>query len=112
MVLDASPQPDVVLLDQNLRSRVVPTGNVTTGTEIARALRAGGYAGTVVICTANVTRSSVEQYRTAGANHVLSKDQTADDSSTSSASRPETLDGRDRRPRGSRCGGVWTRVAG
>ena len=26
MVLDASPQPDVVLLDQNLRSRVVPTG--------------------------------------------------------------------------------------
>ena len=92
MVLDASPQPDVVLLDQNLRSRVVPTGNVTTGTEIARALRAGGYAGTVVICTANVTRSSVEQYRTAGANHALSNDQTADDLLRLLSISPETSD--------------------
>ena len=38
------------------------TENATTGSALATELRAGGYTGTIVVCTANVSRSSFAEY--------------------------------------------------
>ena len=77
-VLAASPRPGALLLDQNLQSQVLPTENVTTGTEITRELRKAGFDGTIVIRSANVSRHITEEYKAAGADAVVSKDQERD----------------------------------
>eukprot|EP00966_Prymnesium_polylepis_P320785 7377157-Prymnesium_polylepis.1 len=74
-VLAASPRPRALLLDQNLQSQVLYTENVTTGTEITEELRRAGYDGTIAIRTANISRSVVQEYKAAGADAVISKDQ-------------------------------------
>ena len=74
-VLAASPRPRALLLDQNLQSQVLPTENVTTGTEISQHLRKAGYDGMIVIRSANVSRCVSEEYKAAGADAVISKEQ-------------------------------------
>jgi hypothetical protein len=39
------------------------TENATTGSALAAELRAGGYTGVIIICTANVSVSSVADYK-------------------------------------------------
>ena len=73
-VLAAVPQPDCVVIDQNLQSMVEYQANATTGTQLASELRKGLYKGIIVIRTANVSRPEVEEYMAAGASHVTSKD--------------------------------------
>ena len=48
---------------------------MTTGSAIATELRAGGYAGTIVIRSANHSRTAVREYKAAGADAVMSKDE-------------------------------------
>ena len=57
-VLAAKPRPRALVLDQNLRSQVSRRDNAITGTKIARTLRAGGYTGTIVIRSANVSATA------------------------------------------------------
>ena len=59
--------------------QVTPLENVTTGTEIAQELRAAGYTGKIVVCTANVSQSAMTRYTSAGADAVLQKGGTRDD---------------------------------
>ncbi len=37
--------------------------NATTGSALATELRAGGYTGVIAICTANVSRSDIVEYK-------------------------------------------------
>ncbi|EOD19519.1 hypothetical protein EMIHUDRAFT_451139 [Emiliania huxleyi CCMP1516] len=74
-VLAARPRPSCVVLDQNLRSQVMRRENATTGTEIATALRAGGYKGSIVIRSANVSQKVINEYLSAGASAVMQKDE-------------------------------------
>ena len=67
-VLSAKPRPSSVVLDQNLRSQVRRRENAITGTEIAAALRSGGYKGTIIIRSANVSAKVVQEYLAAGAS--------------------------------------------
>jgi CheY-like chemotaxis protein len=75
LVLNADPRPRACLLDQNLKSQVNRFENVTTGSEIATTLRKGGYEGTIIIRSANVSRSAMQEYLEAGADAVMSKDE-------------------------------------
>ena len=77
-VLSARPRPRAVVLDQHLASQVARREDATTGTEIARKLRNGGYRGTIIIRSANISVQATQEYLTAGADAVLSKDDTRD----------------------------------
>ena len=77
-VLAATPRPTAVVLDQNLRSQVSRRENATTGTAIAEALRAAGYKGAIIIRSANVSSKVTQQYLAAGADAVMSKDESRD----------------------------------
>jgi len=76
--MDAATRPRVLLIDQNLRSQVNRYENVTTGTQLTTELRAKGYTGIIIIRSANISRSALQDYLTAGANAVMSKDEQRD----------------------------------
>ena len=77
-VLEAKPQPRAVVLDMHLRSQVVRSENVITGTAIAEALRANHYTGMIIIRSANVTTKAQQEYIAAGANAAMSKSEQLD----------------------------------
>ena len=77
-LLDAPRRPHAVLLEQNIQSQMVPTENATTGTAVAEELRAGGYEGVIIIRSANVSRAGMREYKAAGADVVMSKDEQRD----------------------------------
>ena len=74
-VLTAKPRPGAVCIDQNLRSQVNRRENATRGTDIATALRSGGFKGVIVIRSANVSSTVVQAYLAAGADAVMHKDE-------------------------------------
>ena len=43
--------------------------NATTGSALATELRAGGYMGVIAICTANVSRSDIVEYKARRLEH-------------------------------------------
>ena len=74
-VLMAQPRPGAVCLDQNLRSQVIRRENATRGTDLAMALRSGGYKGVIIIRSANVSSTVMKEYLAAGADAVMHKDE-------------------------------------
>jgi len=58
-VLEASPRPRACVLDQHLRSQVEGSKDATTGTALAKQLRAGGYEGVIIIRPAIYSHSSL-----------------------------------------------------
>ena len=77
-VLTANPRPRAVVIDENLRSQVERRKNATTGSKIAAELRTGGYTGTVIIRSANMSTKLRQQYISAGADDTMAKNETLD----------------------------------
>jgi len=73
-VLAARPRPCAVVLDQFLSSQVSRHAEATTGTEIATMLRSNGFRGIIIIRSANVSAEAMKEYLAAGADAVMSKD--------------------------------------